>query len=215
MGMGGYTTGSLRRLPKFLGLQVRTGTIRISTSQIEAVLDEVQKVTQEARRLVAGRNLAHLTTNLEPTSWSVAQCLDHLALTTIAVLPAISAAIARAPRLTVNRKLKTGALTRLFLRKLEPPYRWRMSVHSALAPGQRDFNFVWEAFEETQAQLATTIRGAIGLAIDQVIVESPVYSRLKYNVYGALRMIAAHERRHLCQMERILKRLDDASHRTS
>ena len=60
---------------------------------------------------------------------------------------------------------------------------------------------------------AKTIQSASGLAVDQVRVESPVYARFSYNVYGALRMLAAHERRHLWQIERILKALDGAQPR--
>jgi len=214
MGMFGYATGTLQRLPTFLRSPVRTGMTQISTAQLEAVLNQVENVTRKARDLVAGRSLAHLTTSLESTSWSVAHCLDHLALTTTAVLPAISAAIVCAPRLTTNRTLRTGALTRLFLRNLEPPYRLRLSVHSSLVPRQHDF-FGWSAFEQSQAHLTRTIRAAVGLAIDQVIVEPPVYARFRYNVYGALRMLAAHERRHLWQIERILKTLDRAPIRAS
>ena len=135
----------------------------------------------------------------------MAQCLDHLAQTTNAFIPAISSAIARAPRLTTNRALRTGALARLFIRNLKPPYRLRFKVLAPLVPRQHDFNSAWGAFEESQAQLAKTIRSAAGLAIDQVRVESPVYARFSYNVYGALRMLTAHERRHLWQIEQILK----------
>jgi hypothetical protein len=215
MGMFGFATGILLRLPKFLGARVGAGMTQISTAQLEVVLDQVESVTRKARDLVAGRSLAHLTTSLEPTSWSVAQCLDHLARTTTAVLPAISLAIVHAPHLTTNRALRTGALTRLFLRNLEPPYRLRLSVHSSFVPRQHDFTSTWDAFEQSQAQLTKTMRSAIGLAIDEVTVESPVYARLSYNVYGALRMLAAHERRHLWQIEQILKTLDGAPIRAS
>ena len=216
MGMFGHATGTLLRLPKLLGLMpVRTGMTQVSTAQLETVLSQVENVTRKASDLVAGRNPTQLTTSLESTSWSVAQCLDHLTLTTIAVLPAISAAIERAPRLTTNRALRTGALTRLFLRNLEPPYRLRLRVHSCLVPGQHHFNVAWRAFEESQAQLTRTIRAGVGLAIDQVIVESPVYARFSYNVYGALRMLAAHQRRHLWQIKQILKTLDGAPIRVS
>jgi DinB family protein len=215
MGMFDYATGILLRMPEFLGVTVRAGTTQSSTAQLEAVMDQVESVTRKARDLVSGRSVPHLTTSLEPASWSVAQCLDHLALTTTAVLPAISEAIVRAPHLTTNRALRTGALTRLLLRNLEPPYRLRLNVHSSFVPRQQDFNSAWDAFEKSQAQLAKTMRAAIGLAIDEVTVESPVYARLSYNVYGALRMLAAHERRHLWQIERILKTLDDAPNRAS
>jgi hypothetical protein len=48
-----------------------------------------------------------------------------------------------------------------------------------------------------------------------VRVESPVYARFSYNVYGALHMLTAHERRHLWQIEQILKALDDAQVRSA
>ena len=211
MGMFGHATGSFQRLPKFLGATlVRAGMIQISNGQLENVLNQVENITPKVRNLVSGRSQAHLTTSIELTSWSVAQCLDHLAQTTNVFLPAISAAIARAPRLTTNRALRTGALTRLFLRNLEPPYLLRFKVLAPLVPRQHDFNSAWAAFEQSQAQLAKTIQSAIGFAVDQVGIESPVYARFNYNAYGALRMLAAHERRHLWQIERILKTLDGA-----
>jgi len=83
-------------------------------------------------------------------------------------------------------------------------------VLAPLVPRQHDFNSAWSAFEKSQAQLTQTIRSAAGLAIDQARVESPVYARFNYNVYGALRALAAHERRHLWQIEQILKALDGA-----
>jgi hypothetical protein len=211
MGMFGETTGSIQRLPKFLGIiPVRSGAIRISTGQLDGVLNQVEALTVKVKTLVAGRSQSDLISSVESASWSVAQCLDHLAQTTNAFIPPISSAIAVAPRLTTNRALRTGALTQLFIRNLEPPYRLRFKVPAPLVPRQQDFNSAWGAFEESQAQLAKTIRSAAGLAIDQVRVESPVYARFSYNVYGALRMLTAHERRHLSQIEQILNALDGA-----
>src|SRR5450755_2097084 len=154
MGMLGEVTGSILQVPKVLGLMpICTETIRISAGQLEALLNRAEDVTLESKKLLAGRDQADLTTSLEPTSWSVAQCLDHLAQTTNAFVPAISSAIARAPHLTVNRALRTGALTRLFIRNLEPPYRLRFKVLTPLVPRQRDFNSAWDAFGESQTQL--------------------------------------------------------------
>lgn len=209
--MFSQATGAVLRLPKILRAVPPGATgIRISTSQLETVLDQVESVTLQARHLVGGHCAADLNASLEPASWSVAQCLDHLARTTNAFLPAISAAIALAPRLTSNRALKTGSLTRLFVRNLEPPYRVRFKVLAPLVPGDRSFDSAWIAFEHSQAELMETIQSAVGLAVDQVRVKSPVYGRFSYNVYGALRMLAAHERRHLWQIQQILKALDDA-----
>ncbi len=202
-------TDSIRRLPKSLGLvPVCTGTIGVSARQLDSVRHEVESITLRAANLFAGRNPADLAIRLEATSWSAVECLDHLTQTADAFIPAIASAMAGAPRLTTNRALRTGALTRLFIRNLEPPYRLRFKVLTPLIPRRSDYDSAWGAFEESQAQLAKTIRSAAGLAIDRVRVESPVYARFRYNIYGALCMLVAHERRHLWQMEQILKALD-------
>ena len=209
MGMFGEAAGNTLRLSKLFDVRTAgSGMVRISTEQLNTVLNQADSATLKARNLIAGRSQSDLTTSLESASWSVAQCLDHLTQTTNAFVPVISSAIARAPRLSANRALRTGALARLFIRNLEPPYRLRFKVLTPLVPRQRDFNSAWSGFEESQAQLAKTIRSAAGLAIDQVRVESPVYARFSYNVYGALRMLTAHEHRHLWQIEQILKALN-------
>ena len=210
--MLGTATGSIMRLPKvFRATSARTGTVRISTRQLETLLDQIESVNQRVGDLVAGHSVADLTTSLEPSSWSVAQCLDHLAQTTDVFLPVISAGIVRAPRLKTNRGLRTGALTRLFIRNLEPPYKLRFKVLTALAPREQNFDSAREGFKVSQTELERTIQSAIGLAVDQVKIESPVYARFSYNVYGALRMLLAHQRRHLWQMEQTLKALDSSS----
>jgi len=102
-----------------------------SEQQLQAIFAEIEAVTKKAQNLVSARSNDDLTTRLQPGSWSVAECLDHLTQTTNAFLPAIKAAIANAPKLPRNRALRTGILARIFIANLEPPYRLRFKV---LAP---------------------------------------------------------------------------------
>ncbi len=206
MGLFGQANESVLRLPA-LGI-VRADSTPAWAPQFEALLLQIADATRKAKELAAERSQADLTTKLAPDTWSVAQCLDHLAQTTNAFLPAISAAMTRAPRLTRSRRLKTGTFTRLLIRNLEPPYRLRFKALKAIVPQQHEFEPAWKAFEESQACLAATIQSGVGLALDEVRIESPVYARVSYNVYGALRMLAAHQRRHLWQMKEILNALD-------
>jgi hypothetical protein len=117
-------------------------------------------------------------------------------------------AVASAPSLTTKRSLRTGILAQVFIRNLEPPYRLHFKVLGQLVPQHQDFEAAWDGFMESQSQLLDLVRSSTGVAIDQVTIQSPVYARFSYNVYGALRMLAAHQRRHLWQIEQILKSLD-------
>ena len=180
-------------------------------AQLTCLLQEVESATVHAKRLVSGRSEEELTTRVRPDSWSAAECLEHLALTTWAFLPPIAETIAKAPKLTRNRALRADMLARVLIRTLEPPYRLRHKVLGHLAPRRNDFAPTWMGFLKSQEQLAQMIRSTVGLAIDRVKVQSPVCSRVSYNVYGALGVLSAHQRRHLWQVEQILQALDRRS----
>lgn len=67
---------------------------------------------------------------------------------------------------------------------------------------------MWSNFVDSQRQLLELLHSAAGLAIDTVSIKSPVYARISYNIYSAFRMLAAHQSRHIWQIEQILKSLD-------
>ena len=179
-----------------------------SFSQLGSLLEQFECATREAAKLVLECSAHELTTRLEPKSWSIAECMDHLARTTATYLPAISMAIATAPELTTKRPLRTGTVAALLIRNLEPPYRLRYKVIPQLAPRQTDFDAAWSDFEASQSRLSQAVRTATGLAIDRVTVPCPVCAHITYNAYGAFRMLAAHQRRHLWQIEQILTEFD-------
>jgi len=187
------------------------GAELLSIQQQVTIGNQIRQVTRDAEALVLKRDKEDLVTRLEPGAWCVAECLDHLTQTTRAFLPAISDAIAEAPKLTRNRRLRTGILPSLFIRNLNPPYRIRFKVLPQLTPQNPDSETAWTSFVESQSQLLATLLSTAGLAIDEVRIKSPVYARITYNIYGAFRMLAAHQRRHIWQIEQILKTLDKRS----
>jgi len=176
--------------------------------QLACLLQQVQGATNHATRLVFGRSQQELTTPVRPDSWSATECLEHLTLTTRAFSPPIAEIITRTPRLTRSRPLRGDALAKVLIRMLEPPYRLRHKALAHLAPQQRGFPSAWSAFLQSQEELGQIIRSAVGLAIDTVKIQSPVCSRMSYSVYGALGILSAHQRRHLWQVEQILRALD-------
>ena len=190
------------------GLDV-PGAELLSIQQQIMIADQIRQMTRDAEALVLRREKSDLTTRLKPGSWCVAECLDHLAQTTRAFLPAISAAISGAPKLRRNRRLRTGILPSLFIRNLNPPYRIRFNVLPQLTPQNPDSETAWMSFLESQSQLLEALLSTAGLAIDEVRIKSPVYARISYNIYGAFRMLAAHQSRHIWQIEQILKALDN------
>lgn len=180
----------------------------VSIQQQQTIARQIRQATRDAEALLLGRERALLTARLQPGSWCVAECLDHLTQTTRAFLPAISAAISAAPRLATNRRLRTGLVPSLFIWNLNPPYRIRFRVLPQLLPKNMDPETAWANFVDSQRQLLEGLGSAAGLAIDKVTIKSPVYARIRYNIYGAFRMLAAHQSRHIWQIEQILTALN-------
>ena len=192
------------------GLDV-LGAGLVSFQQQAAIARQIQQATTDLEDLVQGRDISELTARSGSGSWSVAECLDHLTQTTRAFLPAISTSVASAPKLKNDRRLRTGILPSLFIWNLSPPYRIRFKVLPQLAPQNPDSGIAWASFVESQSELLAILGSTAGLAIDKVRIKSPVYGRISYNIYGALRMLAAHQRRHIWQISQILKALDSRS----
>jgi hypothetical protein len=190
------------------GLSAPSADLVSSQQQADIAL-QIRQTTRDAEALFAERDEADLLNRLKPGSWSAVECLDHLTQTTCAFLPAISDAIAVAPKLKQNRCLRTGILPSLFIRILNPPYRIRFRALPQLAPQNASSEKAWGSFVESQEQLLLTLDSTAGLAIDKVRVTSPVYARITYNIYGAFRMLAAHQRHHLWQIGQILNTLDE------
>ena len=179
-----------------------------AATQLSWLLQQVQNVTVRASKLVSGRSEQQLSRRPRADYWSVAECFDHLAVTTKTFAPLMSSAMVAAPKLTSDRALRAGRVARLVVRTLEPPYRVRHKVLACLVPQNREFLPAWSSFLDSQGQLQQVVRSGVGLAIDQVRIQSPACNRLHYSVYGALEILAAHQRRHLWQVERILAELD-------
>jgi len=181
----------------------------VSVRQQATIAHHIQQVTRDAEGLVLGRDKTVLLVRLERGSWCVAECLDHLTHTTRAFLPVISEAIAEAPKLKTNRRLRTGLLPSLFIWNLNPPYRIRFKVLPQLSPQNPNSDTAWVSFLESQSELLAVLSSTAGLAIDKVRIKSPVYAGISYNIYGAFRMLAAHQSRHVWQIRQILKALDN------
>jgi hypothetical protein len=62
-------------------------------------------------------------------------------------------------------------------------------------------------------RLSEAVCSATGLAIDKVKVPCPACTHVIYNVYGASRILATHQRRHLWQVQQILGALDGSQAR--
>lgn len=139
--------------------------------------------------------------------WSPAECFAHLNLTTNGMLPLMRAGVAEARQKAwpAPPSYRVGLLARLLRWVLEPPYRMKTATQPAFVPERHLTKAdVLHNWDEGHRALAALIDDARGLGIDKALLVSPFDPRgkMRYSVYAALLIIAAHERRHLWQARR-------------
>jgi hypothetical protein len=64
-----------------------------------------------------------------------------------------------------------------------------------------------DGFCDRQERIIAALHRCRGRAIDQVKMASPVDPRIRYSIWSSFVIIAAHQRRHLCQAEQAIEKL--------
>ena len=171
---------------------------------------ELEEATVRARKLVDSTEPRLFTVRPNLSSWSAAECIAHLSMSTEQFLPVLDAALADARKKgwLAKRAPKMdwiGAVLRWFL---EPPVRTKVKTTARFVP--RSVRAKAESIAEfvrLQDRLGALIRESRDLDLRRVKVVSPFDKRVKYNVYSAFRIVIAHQRRHLWQAEQAVDAL--------
>ena len=180
------------------------------TDTIALVEEELNTATDRARALVDTTPARLFTVRPALTQWSAAECLSHLSISTELFLPVLRKATddARSRGMTGNGAPSMDLLGRILKWFLEPPVRSRMKTTAAFVP--RSVRAKAEALAEfsmLQGRLIELLRSVRDLPIGKLKIISPFDNRVKYNVYSAFRIVAAHQRRHLWQAEQAVAAL--------
>ena len=175
--------------------------------QAEAELNEA---TVRARTLVDDTPARLFTVRPSLTQWSAAECVAHLSISTEMFLPVLRRAIddTRQSGASAAEDPKMDVLGRILRWFLEPPVRSRMKTKPAFVPkSTRAKGEAFAEFGSAQTQLTALLRSSRDLPVGKVKVVSPFNKRVKYNVYSAFLIVAAHQRRHLWQAEQAVAAL--------
>ena len=177
-------------------------------TQLQAVEAELSEATARAHRLVGGLSPGDWSRRPAPERWSVGEQIVHLNLTSRAFLPGIREAArnARGKGLLSDGPYRRDFLGWLLCKVVEPPVRMRVKTSASFEPAQPEAaNLVMAEFDRLQEEVIGAVRGVTGLALDRIGIVSPFDSRVRYNLYSCLRVIPAHQRRHLWLAEAALK----------
>ena len=177
---------------------------------LESVEQELNEATDRARQLVGSTEARLFTVRPDPSSWSASECISHLNIATETFLPVLRAAVEEARKRDLRAKREPSMdWLGWFLRwMMEPPVRSRMRTTAPFVP--RAVRARAESIAEfiaLQGRLIAILKQGTEIGLDRVKIVSPFDKRVKYNLFSAFRILAAHQRRHLWQAEQAVAEL--------
>jgi len=140
------------------------------------------------------------------SSWSIAECIEHVAMSISQYLEPIRAAIAKGcPPATEQTYafVAGGWFSSAFLKRIGPNVGSKFKAPGKLRPLSLDpekaFANLRREHEEVQRLLAETAQ----LELNRIRFRNPFIPLLRFTVATGFLVMAAHGRRHLLQAERV------------
>lgn len=176
--------------------------------QLSALKQELLDARERARRLCQGLSEPAWSARPAPGQWAIAECLEHLNLTSERYLPIIDEALASAPPLSGRAAFGKGLMGGMLARMLEPPYKMRVKTGAAFVPAKvAPMAETLARFDSFQLELQARLDRSAGLDLQRVKVPSPFARGVKYNLFATFCIVTAHQRRHLWQAEQVHARV--------
>lgn len=171
---------------------------------IRALEEGFDAIERDARALISGLTAEQGIWRRAPGSWSVAECLDHLATANRVYLPPMEEAAARA--LQYGRLRRRAALPGLiggwFVQSLEPPVKphFKMKAPKKIVPRESPpLDDAGRQFFASQHDVRAFLRRYADIDLAGVRFVNPFIRGIRFSLATGLHVIAAHERRHLWQ----------------
>ncbi len=187
---------------------------------IKDLLDQLDAAERDARTLVADTTEEQGRWQVDPGSWSVAQCLDHLATTNRVYVHRMKEPAIRAREQGRFRRSPAtpGLVGRWFIRTLEPPVKapFRMKSPRNIEPRvSLSLASAFTSFASSQDEVRKFLHVCADLDLAEIRFPNPFVRGIRFSLATGLHVIAAHERRHMWQAWRVRRAAESATAKLS
>jgi hypothetical protein len=183
-------------------------------AELQRLEDALDAAERDARALVEGLTEAAGAWRPEPGSWSVAECLDHLATANRVYLRAMEppAAQALSTGRARRRPAHPGMIGRWFVHFLEPPVKRKSKAPRTIRPRTAPpLDDAMKLFLSSQGEVRRFLRTYAGIDLAGVRFPNPFVRGVRFSLATGIHVIPAHERRHLWQAWRVRRAAERAA----
>jgi hypothetical protein len=139
-------------------------------------------------------------------SWSIGECLDHLAKMNRLYGGVVRSGADRACSLGWHRRAPIASTIpgRWFIASQEPPVKRRLRAPERTRPGSvRPRREILAAYHAAHEDIRRLIHDCADLDVNRATFQNPFLPLVRVRVGTGLRIIAAHDRRHLWQAAQV------------
>jgi hypothetical protein len=170
---------------------------------LQTVMEEANKNSVEARRLASELSDEQLNWTSTPDKWSIAQCLDHLAVTGERFDKYYTEAIKRGREKWPVREpvqYRPTFVGGWLLKQVTPEVKRKLPAPKVFRPSQSNtIKGALQKFLKQQDVFLDFVRAASGLDYNRVRLRSPVTPLMRYSLADAFVVTVLHGQRHLGQ----------------
>lgn len=178
-----------------------------STNLLQTIVAETEKVNAEARQLVSGLTEAQMNWKPAADKWSIAQCLEHLTVSSEKFGPYMTQAIAQGR----EKRPADGAVayrpTRLggwLIKQLLPSATRKVPAPKIFRPVEGPaIEGALDRFLKQQQEFLRFVHQAKGIDYNKTRLRSPVTALMRYSLADAFVITVVHTERHLGQARRV------------
>jgi hypothetical protein len=182
------------------------------TPQLQAIVDELEDAECRVLSMAANLPVEQWTCRPGRGRWSAAECVEHLNISSEALLPLLRSALdAAGGKLQSAPRYRRDPIGWLIWKLVGESGGLKARTSQAFEPkGASTPQELVARFTRQQAELRACVLAAEGLPIDRVKMVSPFDRRVSYNLYAALTLVPRHQHRHLLQAEQAARTAADA-----
>jgi hypothetical protein len=174
-------------------------------ADLETLISAADSLADETKSAFGPLSPSQLNWKPSANRWSVAQCFDHLLTTNQGYFPVIDDVLAGKKRVFWERvPLLPKLAGRFFIKVLDPASTRKLRAPKGFQPTQSDIpKSVIGEFIDQQQQLMEKMRASEHLALEKIVITSPIAAVITYSLMDAYRIIVVHQQRHFLQAKRV------------
>ncbi|MEK6280094.1 MAG: DinB family protein [Acidobacteriota bacterium] len=178
-----------------------------SQNLLQTVVEEANRNSQEAQRLVSDLSVGQMSWTSSPDRWSIAQCLDHLAVTSREFNTYFTEAINRGRDkwpITSAIPYKPTRIGGWLIKQVVPETTRKVPAPKVFRPSQSPVvEGALEKFLKQQNEFLHFVREAEAVDYNKTRLRSPVTPFMRYSLADAFVVTIVHGWRHLAQARRV------------